>query len=91
MDTKSTVVLKLSKNQIAAVEVYVTDPAHEEHAGVFSLENGSLHVFGDLSVAWDLLLDASNIEDDHGNCSDKDAEKALLQLSRKISKRLKKG
>jgi hypothetical protein len=76
--------IKLTASQLSAVEIYVTDPVHEEHEGIFSLVGRQLEIVGDLTAAGMLLIDAANSADDDGPDS---GVVALGNLASKVMRR----
>ena len=86
----SCVDLKLGEQQASAVEIYLTDPAHEgEFPG--TLADGHLRIPTEsLDVAHGLIIDAANSADDDCSRGDRDgcaARDALTRLSRKVAKK----
>lgn len=69
--------VRLTKAQRSAVEIYVTDPAHE--CTSFRLEGNTLHVLVDVDAACAELLDASNSADEDGA-----GGAALVNLARAV-------
>lgn len=59
--------IQLTRSQLSAVEIYVTDPVHDdEHGTTFRLTGSKLEISGDLNAAIDLLTEAANSADVDG-------------------------
>ena len=79
--------IKLTPAQRSAVEIYVTDPAHEDDFPEASLHGSMLVIDGTYERASDILIDASNSADvGDGKRSDHGAVKALGNVIEKLRK-----
>ena len=79
--------LKLTPAQQSAVEIYITDPAHEEDYPEARLDGAFLHFDSTYDRAVDILIDASNSADvGDGQKRDVGAVKALDNVLGKLRK-----
>ena len=79
--------IKLTPAQRSAIEIYVTDPAHEDDYPEASLDGSLLHFDSSYDRAVDILIDASNSADvGDGRTRDVGAVKALDNVLGKLRK-----
>ena len=79
--------IKLTPAQKSAIEIYVTDPAHEDDYPEASLDGSLLHFDSTYNRAVDILIDASNSADvGDGRKRDVGAVKALDNVMDKLRK-----
>ena len=79
--------IKLTPAQRSAVEIYITDPAHEDDYPEASLDGSLLHFDSSYDRAVDILIDASNSADvGDGKKRDVGAVKALDNVMDKLRK-----
>ena len=79
--------IKLTPAQRSAIEIYVTDPAHEDDYPEASLDGSLLHFDSSYDRAVDILIDASNSADvGDGKKRDVGAVKALDNVMDKLRK-----
>ena len=77
--------IKLTPAQRSAIEIYVTDPAHEDDYPEASLDGSLLHFDSSYDRAVDILIDASNSADvGDGRTRDVGAVKALDNVLGKL-------
>ena len=79
--------IKLTPAQRSAIEIYVTDPAHEDDYPEASLDGLLVHFDSSYDRAVDILIDASNSADvGDGIKRDVGAVKALDNVMDKLRK-----
>jgi hypothetical protein len=79
------VTVKLSPAQRAAVEIYVTDPAHEEDYPEATLRGSMLFLDASIERAAEILIEAANSADvGDGETADRGARTALENVYAKL-------
>ena len=81
---------RLGAVQQAAVQIYVTDPAHELPETVLRLEDERL-VVADLEAAFSALMDGANSCSDGCGPRDMDCWRALTSLAQRVGRAVSRG
>lgn len=85
MEREPVIVLKLSPVQRDAVEIYVTDPAHQEDYSEATLRGSVLVIDASVDRAAEILIEAANSADvGDGETADRGARKALENVHAKL-------
>jgi hypothetical protein len=79
--------LRIGAIQHAALEMYVTDPAHDLAPGILRVKDGTL-IIEDAPAAWRLLVDAANSCTDVLPPHDPECWRALTALAARVSRAL---
>ena len=79
--------LRIGDLQRAALEIYVTDPAHELAPGILRIEGNAL-VIEDAPAAWRVLVDAANSCTDGLPPHDPECWRALTALAARVARGL---